>query len=465
MLTNKHNQLEKIRNFVRMGYYDSAIKESCSIMEEVLKSIYRQALAELPFAERGDLLEAENAIGRGTKGYADFGFGQLVAAFGRSRLLQKWERHTGKEFGLLKSISLDYIVELRNRLTHSSAGCTENEARLVYDCLMSWLAVIGYSELERGVESAFEKQAAPAAPAGGAVSTVQKHTAYLKQKTESSYQSSKASERKRLRIQSQFSLESDHKSFLYALKRIGRKEKLYGLDIGCADGYVTESRFLPEYGFDTVLGVDTNQTMLDKAKEHDCFRYRRLDVESPDFDDELEALMEELDIPGFDLVFSALTIHHLKQPKRVLRKLRRFLNPGGAIILRGVDDGALVSYGDDGLVEKIVEESINTKNISDRFHARKFYSLLRSVGFTDIKMNYIENDTVGITPDERDELFRYYFKFRSDYTARQLATDPDNPDYRAKHETLVEDLEALQDVFLKPDFYFMVMTITAIAIK
>ena len=33
------------------------------------------------------------------------------------------------------------------------------------------------------------------------------------------------------------------------------------------------------------------------------------------------------------------------------------------------------------------------------------------------------------------------------------------------HEELVEDLETLQDIFWKPDFYFMVMTITAIAIK
>lgn len=130
-----------------------------------------------------------------------------------------------------------------------------------------------------------------------------------------------------------------------------------------------------------------------------------------------------------------------------------------------MDDGALVSYGDNGLVEKIIEESIEIKNISDRFHARKFYSMLRAAGFEDIKMNYTENDTVGITPEEKDTLFRYYFKFRSDYTKRQLATDPENPEYLEKHACLVEDLEELQDLFLKPEFYFMVLTITAIAIR
>lgn len=468
------NQLDKIRNFIRMGYYDSAIKESCGIMEDVLKSIFREALAELPYADRSDLLNAEADIGRGSKGFSEFGFGQLVAAMKRSKLLEKWSRHTGREFGILKSISLDYIVELRNQLTHGGAAeCGENEARLVFDCLMSWLAFIGYNELDHAVEKSFEQEkksgraadAPAAAKAAPAKSAAERHAEYLRQRTESSYHSDKASERKRLKIQSAFSEESDRDSFIYALRRIGKKEHLYGLDLGCADGYVTESRFLPEYGFDIVLGVDVNQKLMDAAEDHGCFRYRRLDIESPGFEDEMEEIMDELGIDGFDVVFSALTLHHLKQPERALRKLRRFLHKGGAVILRGVDDGALISYGDNGLIEKIIEESIDTRYMSDRFHARKFFSMLRSAGFTDVKMNYVENDTVNISADERDVLFRYYFKFRSDYTRRQLDTDPDNTAYQRKHEQLVEDLESLEDIFLKPEFYFMVMTITAIAIK
>ncbi len=467
------NQLEKIRNFIRMGYYDSAVKESCSILEDVLKSIFRQALTELPYADRVELLKAESDIGRGSKGFSEFGFGQLVAAMKRSHLLEKWARHTERELGILKSISLDPIVDLRNQLTHGGdVSCGEPEARLVFDCLMSWLAFLGYSELDHAVERSFEQE--PIRTSGepvqtkkqsSPVSTAERHADYLKQRTESSYHSDKASERRRLKIQSQFSEESDHDSFIYALRHMGKKEHLYGLDLGCADGYVTESRFLPEYGFDIVLGVDKNQKLMDAVRDHGVFRYRRLDIESSQFEDEMEEIMDELGIDGFDLVFSALTVHHLKQPERSLRKIRRFLRKGGAIILRGVDDGALISYGDDGLIEKVIEESIETKNMSDRFHARKFFSLLRGVGFSDIKMHYVENDTIGISADERDVLFRYYFKFRSDYTMRQLDSDPENPEYQRKHNQLVEDLESLEDIFLKPEFYFMVMTITAIGFK
>lgn len=468
----QRSQLEKIRHFLKLEYYDSAVKESCAIMEEILKSIYRKAMAELPMSERAKLMEAENTIGKGVKGYTEFGFGQLAALFARCRLLDVWSKHTGKKLGIIKSISLDYIVDLRNQLTHSGSAhlCTQSDAQLVYDCLMSWLAFIGYSELEHGVESAFRK-AAPepaaihrAAAEPETVPAHQRHAQYLKQRTSSSYHSDKASERRRLKIQSQFSQESDAQSFLYALQRIGQKEKLYGLDVGCADGYVTELRFREEYGFHLVLGIDYNQKILEQS-DRGVFHYRCVDVESPDFEDEMEELMDQLEIPGFDVIFMALTLHHLKQPERFLRKIRRFMNKGGALILRGVDDGALISCGDDGLVEKIIEQSIQIPHMSDRFHGRKFYPLLRSTGFEDIRMQYAQSDTVGKTPEERDVLFRYYFKFRSDYTKRQLDSEPDNPVYQQQHQLMLEQLETLQDLFCKPDFYFMVMTITAIAIK
>lgn len=470
----KQNQLEKIRHFLKMGYYDSSVKECCGIMEDILKSIYRQALSELPMAERTALMEAESAIGRGVKGYTEFGFGQLVAVFNRCRLLDAWAKHSGRKLGLIKSISLDYIVELRNQLTHGGGEqlCGRSDAQLVYDCLMSWLAFIGYNELEHGISRAFEREPEESVPsrsplprAETARPAFERHAEYMEKRTTSSYRSDAVPERRRLKIQSRYSEQSDDESFCYALQRIGQKEKLCGLDIGCADGFVTESRFKEEYGFSLVVGVDHNKALMEKQSSHGIFHYHYLNVEAPDFEDEMEELLEAYGIDGFDVVFIALTLHHLKNPERFLRKLRPFIHKGGAIILRGVDDGALVSFGDKGLVEKVIEESIETKNMSDRFHARKFYSMLRAAGFEDIKMKYAVNDTVGISPEEKDVLFRYYFKFRSDYTKRQLATDPDNAEYIKKHEQMMDDLDELQDLFLRPDFFFLVMTITAIAIR
>lgn len=157
----KGDQLEKIKHFLALHYYDSVVKESCAILEEILKRIYKQALSELPIDDRTALLESEAKIGNNSKSYTRFGFGELVGLFNRSRLLDRWSKYTDNNMGIIRSISLDYIVELRNRLTHDRSSMTEevtqSEAQLVYDCLLNWLSFIGYKDMKKGVENAFEK--------------------------------------------------------------------------------------------------------------------------------------------------------------------------------------------------------------------------------------------------------------------------------------------------------------------
>ena len=151
------DQLDKIEHFIALGYYDSAVKESCALLEEILKKVYRQALADLPIEDRTVLLESEEKIGNRNKSYTKFGFGELVGLFNRSRLLERWGKYTQSNMGIIRSISLDYIVDLRNRLTHDQANqmCTKAEANLAYDALTNWLSFIGYKEMDRGIEKAF----------------------------------------------------------------------------------------------------------------------------------------------------------------------------------------------------------------------------------------------------------------------------------------------------------------------
>ena len=235
------------------------------------------ALSDLPIADREVLTESEAKIGNKTKSYTQFGFGELVGLFNRSRPLERWSKHIDNNMGVIRSISLDYIVELRNKLTHNQsameAPVSREEAQLVHDCLFNWLGFLGY-------------------------------------------------------------------------------------------------------------------------KDH------------------LEDMMEAEGIDKFDVIFCALTLHHLKNPARLLMKLRRILRKGGALIIRGVDDGAMIAFDDEGLLKQILGQS----NASGRFHGRKYYPWLRSVGFTNIKMNYQVDDTTQMDSEEREDFFHYYFDFRLQYT-------------------------------------------------
>lgn len=461
----KGDQLEKIKHFLALHYYDSVVKESCAILEEILKRIYKQALSELPIDDRTALLESEAKIGNNSKSYTRFGFGELVGLFNRSRLLDRWSKYTNNNMGIIRSISLDYIVELRNRLTHDRSSMTEevtqSEAQLVYDCLLNWLSFIGYKDMTKGVENAFEK--APVKETETKPTTYQR----VKKDITSGYDSAIKPERRRLKRQAAYSAEHDAKSFEYAISRMNGRKELIGLDVGCADGYVTELRFKPEYGFKKVIGIDYNQTLIDRvnAEDHGMFHYHMMNIESRSFDDDMQDLMEEEDVDAFDVIFCALTLHHLKNPSRILMKLRRYLRKGGALIIRGVDDGAMLAYDDGGLVEQILDDCTRQSNSSDRYHGRKYYPWLRGVGFSDIKMNYQVDDTTQMDFDAREDFFHYYFDFRLQYTLRPLNKDPQNPQFIQDHERMVANLEKLEQLFIRPDFYFSTLTISCIAIK
>lgn len=458
------NVLTNIENFINVGLYNSAVRESCTLLEVVLRKVFQQALLELPFNDRQELLRSEREIGNDKKGYQEFGFGQLVGLFKKSQLLRRWGEYTHSNLGLISSINFDYIVELRNRMAHYNPDqnpCTYQDAMLVYNALTNWLSFIGYKEIDKGIEKAFKEE--KETENNKQIKRYEK----VKRKIHSDYDSSNKKEARRLRMQSNYSLKFDEESFHFVLEKIKKKEHLIGLDVGCADGYVTELRFKEEYPFDKVIGLDFNEKVIQKVNEsdHGHFHYYQMDLESKDFEDKMDEILEEMDIDGFDVIFSALTLHHLKNPQRCLMNLRKYLNKGGAIILRGVDDGGMMAYDDNGLVDKILDETLALENASDRFHGRKFYTYLCNAGFKEVEMRYLVDDTTKMEFEEKEDFFRYYFDFRKAYTMRAMNAHPEDKNLKKKHEQMVEDLEKLEEIFMKPDFFFCTLTVSAIAFK
>ena len=80
-------------------------------------------------------------------------------------------------------------------------------------------------------------------------------------------------------------------------------------------------------------------------------------------------------------------------------------------------------------------------------------------------MNYQVDDTTGMTAEERMDFFHYYFDFRLQYTLRPLNKEPDNPIYQEDHRRMENNLDQLEEMFLRPDFFFSTLTVSCIAIK
>ncbi len=463
----KSGKLDEIRSLMDRGSYELVVKECSGVLEDVLKRVYQQAFKDLSLQDKKALMEKEEALSRG-QGYQKMGFGALVALFKSTDLLGRWSKVTGTDVRFIRSLPLEAIADLRNDLTHRQSGnaASKPQARLAYDCMLSWLSFIGYKDMDSTVEKAFSggKAAVQEAPAAGAPLRTYDR---VKRTINSGYDSSNKAERRRLIRQAAYSEELDAKTFRYALERIGRSEGLVGLDVGCASGYVTELRFRPNLGFAKVIGLDSNQKVIDGVNEedHGIYHYHCMDIESRDFEDNMEDLMEEEGIGKFDVIFCALTLHHLRHPTRFLSRVRRFLAKGGAIIIRGVDDGGMMAYDDNGLLDDIMEICTRQPSISDRYHGRKFYPWLKGAGFADVKMFYQIDDITDMDPDEREDFYQYYFSFRMRYARRSVENDPDNPRWKEDAEKLEDALDELKEMLLRPDFYCTSLAVSAVGIK
>ncbi|RDV00849.1 class I SAM-dependent methyltransferase [Trinickia dinghuensis] len=94
------------------------------------------------------------------------------------------------------------------------------------------------------------------------------------------------------------------------------------VDLGCGFGWA--SRWMREHGAASVLGIDLSQNMIDRAvttTNDPAIEYRIAD---------LDAL--ELPDAAFDLAYSSLALHYVKDFRRIVRMIRHALVPGGHFV-------------------------------------------------------------------------------------------------------------------------------------
>src|SRR5207302_801696 len=94
------------------------------------------------------------------------------------------------------------------------------------------------------------------------------------------------------------------------------------LDLGC--GYGWFCRWVREKGAADILGIDVSEKMLARAAattQDKAIRYERAD-------------MEQLELPAaaFDLVYSSLALHYVKELERLMAQVHRSLAPGGSLV-------------------------------------------------------------------------------------------------------------------------------------
>lgn len=256
-------------------------------------------------------------------------------------------------------------------------------------------------------------------------------------------------EPRRLEIQAQNAFETDKN----ILERIGIGGTV--LDVGCAYGKVTKSRF-DAIKYTQVIGIDKNGFCVTEAQKiGGKFDFVTMDIEEKDFADKFRSYIDEREIDGFDIIFISLVLHHLKDPYAVLRKLRKFLAKDGYIVVRGADDGSKLAYPDEhGYLKKIIDKTLQAPGVSDRLHGRKIFDWLNQSGYRNIHIYSFLRDTSNLSYDEREDLFKESFSYRVNYFRKMWEEDPTNDEKFSNFDEMETILALFENEFMKENFWY-----------
>jgi len=275
-----------------------------------------------------------------------------------------------------------------------------------------------------------------------------------------------STEGQRLDIQANRNRELDLRAIEHALHRLNDKKNIRVLDAGCGNGTVTADRFGDQEIFSDVVGVDLDSEVIGSAIntiDGDQFSFNVYDLEHDSFVAFCRKLGKRSG-QNYDLIFTALTLHHLANPTGTLHSLFQLIRPGGVIIIRGSDDGAKTCWPNpDNLLERIFSVTNSADGISDRENARQVYSMLKASGFHHIESMYDAIDTIGMSREERLAFFKKSFSFRLKYLERAIRDGQEN--LREKHKWLSDALVSLKNHFESDTFYYLEFSHIFIATK
>ena len=235
------------------------------------------------------------------------------------------------------------------------------------------------------------------------------------------------------------------------------RKNLVVLDLGCSNGESTASRFADDR-FGLVIGVDYNAQDIEKAENAhygDKFHFFVLDLECDELIDDLPRNLHKLGVEKVDVVFMALTLHHLKEPNKLLFRLYDVFDEDGRIIIRGSDDGGKLSYPESELMQELFTRyNALVHSVTDRCNGRKLYKQLLDAGYLNIKMQYQVTDTCEKSRAEKVNFYRVGFGFR-EVRLREIADrNPQNQEIQKEVEWQLKTLAHIKEMFGHRDFWY-----------
>lgn len=236
------------------------------------------------------------------------------------------------------------------------------------------------------------------------------------------------------------------------------KSHLNALDFYVLSPQATYRR-LKRPEIDKVACLSYNESIVNEGNdlydEDTQFRFFKFDTEEQDTESVLQHAMEEMGIDGFDFINLTMAIMDMKNPFKTLKRLKRFVKPGGVMYVRDVDDGIVFAYPDaKGLFAQFKDFYKLDSLSGSRYSARQVYNVMRKIGAKEIKLLRCGINTSDMDYTRKRQLFDAFFGFIPNDFKRIAREQPDNEAARDILEWIDENFDDMEEEFFNDDFIY-----------
>lgn len=263
-------------------------------------------------------------------------------------------------------------------------------------------------------------------------------------------------EKKRLKIQQNLMKRFDKSTYQ---KIIDSYDELLILDVGCNNGDFVMDRIGRSEKVRLMVGFEYDTESVELANKKygvkGKIEFYEQNVEAEDLEDNLTEILDNLGVEKFNVINISMVLLHIKNPYRLLKRLRRFLQKGGMVVIKDIDDGYNVAYPDeDEAFARVVAICARNGTSGYRHSGRQMYTLLKHGGYTDICLEQCGLSTIGMDYDEREALFNTYFSFILEDLKIMMERYPGEKEFEENYNWYSKIYDDLEERFQDEAFYF-----------
>jgi SAM-dependent methyltransferase len=191
------------------------------------------------------------------------------------------------------------------------------------------------------------------------------------------------------------------------------------------------------------------------VKNKSSFRFYKLNYEKDDIDSVIQHTMLEMNIEKFDLINLSMAVMDMKNPFKILKKLKKYVRPNGLTFIRDIDDGVVFAYPDEHNYFEQFKEFYKYDTLSgSRKSGRQIYNVMRKLGAKEIKLERVGINSSNMDYFHKRLMFESWFSFIPNDFRLMLKKDPNNAKAKEVLAWVDEYYDDLEEEFFADEFLF-----------